>query len=525
MHTPNDEKRNEFDEHSEYSYNPVNDLPHGEPGYIEPMYTEPTYTAPVYNEQVYSEPTYAESEQSQPVYGEGSYYGQPHDTQSYYEPQEQIFNAYAPPQDASPEYSIFSRNGHIYESPKRQPNKARKKAVVGFLKAACLVIICALVSAAAAYTVMEFRYQRGDFVVNRQVILGSRRPDSELTAQVATLADDNMQAQDIYDMALTQVVGIKTRIPGMFSARESDSEPRSAPVSGSGFIISSDGYILTNYHVVEMAHQSNLPIIVVLENGSEYVARLVGFEATNDVALLKINATGLNPAILGDSDEIRVGERVYAVGNPLGDLAYTMTDGIVSALDRVVTVDRITINAFQFSAAVNRGNSGGPVYNQRGEVIGIVTAKVIRGNVEGIGFAIPINDALEIATALIEEGYISGRPLLGVTVATVNPIEAEHYGRVPGVAILSINPGSAAENAEIQVGDIIVSIGDESVTSIDSLRQTLRNFYAGDETEITVWREGETLVLTIIFDEDMYAGRPERPTPTPPLQETDDDTP
>jgi len=535
MQTPHDEKRDEFKDHTEYSHNSVNESPQSEPiyseptytepSYVEPVYSEPTYTEPSYVEPVYSEPTYTEPSHTEPAhsyppYSEYSYYEQPYGTPNYKEPQQQIRDAYAPPQDASPEYSIFSRNSQLYEVPVREK---KSKKVGTFFKVACLVLVCALMSAASAYLVMEFRFQRGDFTVNQQVVLGSRRYDNDLTAQVATLADDNMRAQDIYDMALTQVVGIKTQVPSLLpSFRDANSENRVAPISGSGFIISSDGYILTNYHVIEMAHQGNLPITVVLGDGSEYIARIVGFEATNDVALLKINASGLTPAMLGDSDEIRVGERVYAVGNPLGDLAYTMTDGIVSALDRVVTVDRITINAFQFSAAVNRGNSGGPIYNQRGEVIGIVTAKVIRGNVEGIGFAIPINDAVKIATALIEDGYISGRPLLGVSVVTVNPIEAEHYDRVPGVAILSVNSDSAADNAGIEVGDIIVSIGDESITSIDSLRQTLRDFYAGDTTEITVWREGETLVLTITFDEDFYAGRPDRPNPEPPPRDTND---
>ncbi|MCL2222630.1 MAG: trypsin-like peptidase domain-containing protein [Oscillospiraceae bacterium] len=515
MYTPNDEKRDELDNLSEYSHNPVSEPPPREPSHSEPVYSEPICTTePSHSEPIYTDPTH-----SHPMYSERSCYEQPYGVPSHQEPQKQILDAYAPPQDASSEYSIFSRNSQVYTAPKRE--KGSKK-VSAFLKVACLVLVCALMSAASAYLVMEFRFQRGDFIVNQQVVLGGVRPDNDLTAQVATLADENMRAQDIYDMALTQVVGIRTQIPSVLPFREADSENRVTPVSGSGFIISSDGYILTNYHVIEMAHRSNLPISVVLEDGSEYIARIVGFEATNDVALLKINATGLNPAILGDSDDIRVGERVYAVGNPLGDLAYTMTEGIISALDRVVTVDRITINAFQFSAAVNRGNSGGPIYNQRGEVIGIVTAKVIRGNVEGIGFAIPINDAVEIATALIEDGYISGRPLIGVTIVNVNPIEAEHYGRVPGVAILSVNSDSAADNAGLEVGDIIVSLGDESVTSVDSLRQTLRSHYAGDTTEITVWREGETLVLTITFDEDFYAGRPDRPNPEPLPQETDE---
>jgi len=554
MYTPNNDENHEnnenqrFEEHTESIYGQPNSAQasYDQPSYAEPAYTEPnhdqpnhvesTYTEPSYDqlsyvEPSYTEPTYAEPSHDQPICVEPSYvepsYSQPaysenqyYNAANYQEPQ--IQNAYVSPQGTSPQYSALYRNDNLYAVapqtkptlPPIPPQGNKSKAVSKFIKAACFVLICAVMSAASAYLVMEFRYQRGDFAANPQVVLGSTRPEGALTAQVAAVADENMLPQDIYDMALTQVVGIKTLAPNMFSFGDAESES-SAPVSGSGFIISSDGYILTNYHVIEMAHMRNLPISVVLEDGSEYPARIVGFEASNDVALLKIDAEGLNPAIIGNSDDIRVGERVYAVGNPLGDLAYTMTDGIVSALDREVTVENITIDAFQFSAAVNRGNSGGPIYNQRGEVIGIVTAKVIRGNVEGIGFAIPINDAIEIATALIEDGFLSGRPLLGVTVQTVDPFDVEHYDKVAGVVILSINPNSAAENATLEVGDIITAIGDEEIRSLDALRQVLREHHAGDTTEITVWREGEILDLTITFDEDLYAGRPDRPVVTP----------
>jgi len=282
-------------------------------------------------------------------------------------------------------------------------------------------------------------------------------------------------------------------------------------VSGSGFIISSDGYILTNYHVIETAHLSDIPLVVYLSDGTSYEATVIGYETSNDFAIIKIEATGLNPAVIGNSDNIRVGQKIYAVGNPFGDLVYSMTDGIISALDRIVTVDGKTISAFQFSAAVNSGNSGGPVYNTFGEVIGIVTAKVIRGSVEGIGFAIPINDAVEIAIELIEHGYISGRPLLGITVQTVSGAHADYFGWVVGVYVRTVNRDSAAETAGIKVGDILVSLADDTISSLDTLRVALRKHKAGDTVSVEVWRSGDILELTITFDEDPHAGRPQRP--------------
>jgi len=401
-----------------------------------------------------------------------------------------------------------SKNGDSVIS---KPQQKSLFNVNSILRAVCLVLICTLCSAAAAYIVMDFRFARGDFAVYNNVTLGGRpsmQQDDGYVAPLITNPDD-LSASDIYDIALTQVVGISTELPdsfGIFGVPGS-----MTPISGTGFIISNDGYILTNYHVVETAHSRNIPITIVLSDSTTYTATVVGFEAYSDVAVLKIDATGLNPVIFGNSDILRVGQTVYAVGNPFGDFVYTMTDGIVSALDRIVSVDGRTISAFQFSAAVNSGNSGGPVYNTAGEVIGIVTAKVIRGNVEGIGFAIPINDAVEIATGLIEHGYISGRPFLGVTVQNVSSAHAEYFNWVIGVYVRTVNRSSAAENAGIKVGDIIVAIGDEEVTSLETLRFALRRHRAGDTAQIKIWRNGDTLDLTITFDEDEYAGRPNRP--------------
>jgi serine protease Do len=351
-----------------------------------------------------------------------------------------------------------------------------------FLRAVCLVLACTIFSAAATYGVFEYRLTNGDFppIIN-QVVLGngneggdgdnapqqdaatpSPAPPSDgqqggVSAPIYT-PSNRMSGEDIYEIACQQVVGIRTLSssdPGGFFGGGAVTTS-----SGSGFIISSSGYILTNYHVIEDAYRSSLPLKVSLHDETEFDAKVIGFEASNDIAVIKIEATGLNAVAFADSDKIRVGQEVYAVGNPLGELPYTMTDGIVSALNRIVTVDNKVINTFQLTAAVNSGNSGGPVYNTNGEVIGVVSAKIMGGSVEGIGFAIPINDAESIAVELIEHGYLTGRPLIGITVQTVTSGHAEYYGWVEGVYIKTVSFGSAADKAGLRVGDIITKLGD-----------------------------------------------------------------
>jgi serine protease Do len=320
----------------------------------------------------------------------------------------------------------------------------------------------------------------------------------------------NMSAEDIYEMACSQVVGIRTEMTGTGTGGFFGAQQGSTVVSGSGFIISSDGYILTNYHVVETAYLRDLPLVVSLHDGTEFDASVIGYEASNDVALLKIEASELSAAVIANSDSIRVGQPVYAVGNPFGDLVYTMTEGIVSALDRIVTVEQKSIDAFQFSAAVNSGNSGGPVYDTNGEVIGIVSAKIMGEYVEGIGFAIPINDAIDIAAELIEHGYITGRPLIGITVSSVNAAQADYFDMVVGAYVLTVTTGSAAEKAGVRKGDIITALGDAQLDSKESLIFALRKYKAGDTATLTIWRNDEEIKMTVTFDENLVAGQPQR---------------
>ena len=314
------------------------------------------------------------------------------------------------------------------------------------------------------------------------------------------LFSDVVSPADIYEMATKQVVGIRTEITmtnffGMTS---------SGAVSGSGFIISDDGYILTNYHVVEEADKGKLDVQVMTYDGTAYNATIVGTEASNDVAVLKIDAEGLSAARFGNSDVIRVGDTVYAVGNPLGELEFSMSTGHVSAKDRVITTqENESINMFQIDAAVNEGNSGGPVYDAGGSVIGIVTAKYSDTGVEGIGFAIPINDVKSIADDLINKGYVTGKAFMGVSVETrYNAMYSQYYGMPLGAYFAEVTSGSAAETAGLQKGDIITAIGEYAVEDYSDLKTALRHFSAFDTTELTVYRAGEELHLSIIFDEE-----------------------
>jgi len=318
------------------------------------------------------------------------------------------------------------------------------------------------------------------------------------------LSGSEMSASDIYyDLALEQVVGVKTEITytNVFGYTSKGA------VSGSGFIISEDGYILTNHHVIEDAVTGGYDVQVLMQDGTSYIASVIGYESDNDVAVLKIDAGGLNAAVIGNSDEMQVGEKVYAVGNPLGELEYTMTDGIVSAKDREIssqdakTGQTKTINMFQISAAINSGNSGGPVYNARGEVIGISTAKYSDTGVEGLGFAIPINDAVRIAKDLISDGFVRGKAYMGIEVGTVTAAAAQYYGLVQGAIVGSVEEDSCAAAAGLKESDIIVAIDGKEITTGNELISAKKNYRAGDSAVLKVYRESKYIELTIVFDE------------------------
>ncbi len=300
-----------------------------------------------------------------------------------------------------------------------------------------------------------------------------------------------MAGEDIYEMACDQVVGVA--ISGGTASR----------AAGAGIVLSEDGYIITNYHVIETGYERGLPILVVTHDGSEYTALVTGTEEESDLAVLKVEAPGLSAAVLADSDDIAVGERVYAVGNPLGDLPYTMTRGVISALDRrIATEENVTANMFQFDAAVNRGNSGGPVYNVYGQVVGVATAKYEAGGVEGLSFAIPMSDACFIANELITKGYVSGKAYLGLRLdPSFTPAVARYYRLTPGAYVRAVEADSAAQAAGLRSGDIITAVDGSAVADADALIAAVRGYKAGDAARLTVFRGGEYLDVSVTFGE------------------------
>ena len=269
--------------------------------------------------------------------------------------------------------------------------------------------------------------------------------------------------------------------------------------AGSGVIISEDGYIVTNNHVIEDARS----ILVALHDGTTYEAQLVASDSKMDIGIIKIEASGLTPAILGDSDSLSVGEPVVAVGNPLGQLGGTVTNGIVSALDREIILNNEHRNLLQTNAAINPGNSGGGLFNADGELIGIVVAKSSGEDVEGLGFAIPINDAKPIIEDLIAQGYVGGRVSLGITALDLTtPQLAAQYGfKTPGVYVHSVIENSSAANGGLQPGDCFVSIDDTAIEAISDITSILNESSVGDQLMITVKRDGKIVELTLTLQE------------------------
>lgn len=387
--------------------------------------------------------------------------------------------------DEIPQYYVPSE-----KKPKEKKAEARNGRI---LKLICVCLVCALVGGLV-----------GGFV--SWSALKSRLPsassDKPIVPSVETknVSNETATANDIYSVGCRQTVGISLEI----TSSNIFGQTSSSAVAGTGFIITSDGYIMTNYHVIEPAYENNYKITVLFKDGTSYEASIAGFEEDGDIAVLKIDANDLSPVTVGNSDNIAVGDSVFAIGHPLGELDFSMTSGRVSALDRSITADRNSapINMFQFDAAINSGNSGGPVFNESGEVIGIATAKVGSSGVEGLGFAIPINDAADIANELITKGYVSGKAYLGVDIDTrYTSVYAQYYNLPEGAYVYNVESGSCAEKCGLAAGDIITQLGDNSIGSYSDLNAAIKQFKSGESVEIVVYRANEYVTLTVTFDE------------------------
>lgn len=322
-----------------------------------------------------------------------------------------------------------------------------------------------------------------------------KRPSSVInTASIDT--SKQMTAAEVYAENVNSTVGITTQVTTNFWGYTTQSA-----ASGSGFIYSADGYIITNYHVIESASS----IKVTLYDGKSYDAQLVGYDESNDVAVLKIDAKDLTPVTIGDSDNLNVGDSVIAIGNPLGELTFSLTSGAVSALDREVTMsNNVTMELIQTDCAINSGNSGGALFNLYGEVIGITNAKYSGSSgsgasIDNIGFAIPINSVRSIVDSIIEKGYVA-KPYIGVMVSDVSD-EAISYGTPAGAAVVSVTEGGPAEKAGLQANDIITAVDGKEISGKSDLSSIIADCAAGDKLTLSVYRQGQTLTVTVTVGE------------------------
>ena len=329
-------------------------------------------------------------------------------------------------------------------------------------------------------------------------VLKGERPSTVI--DVATIdTSKQMSPSEVYAQNVASTVGITTSVTTNYFGFTTTSA-----AAGSGFVLSDDGYILTNYHVVE----DSTSIKVRMYDGSSYDAQLIGYDESNDIAVLKVDAENLSPVVLGDSGNLNVGDNVLAIGNPLGELTFSLTAGVVSALDREVTLSgNVTMELIQTDCAINSGNSGGALFNLYGEVIGITNAKYSSSgsgaSIDNIGFAIPINSVMNIVESIIEKGYIA-KPYIGVSVTSVSS-ETQSYGLPKGAAVKAISEDSPAEKAGLQINDIITEANGTTIESSDDLVRLVGDLYNGAELKLTVYRQGETVEITVIVGEKIQS--------------------
>lgn len=371
--------------------------------------------------------------------------------------------------------------------------KPVKKNRLG-LKITALALVCALLGGAAGGgAVWAMSQGKG----NESEINVSSRP----ATQVALRSVDGKTAMsdaEVYAANVNSVVSIRTSATAGYNFF---GQPVQSASAGSGFVLSKDGYILTNYHVVKGAET----VTVTLYNGDEFSAQYIGGEEDYDIAVIKVEAQDLQPVTLGDSATLNVGDHVLAIGNPLGELTFSMSGGMVSCVDRAINVDGTPFNMIQTDTSINPGNSGGPLFNQYGEVVGIVSAKYSQSSngttVEGLGFAIPMNDVFSMVKDIMANGYVSNRAYLGITPQTMteNWAAQYHYDVDAGVFITYVEPDSAADKAGLKMGDVITKVDDTDIKSVEDLNLAKKKYSAGDAATLEIYRPDGTVTVEITW--------------------------
>ena len=467
--------------------------------HFDPMAGEPEpEQTPVDFEQPEAEEVSFGTEPADPVFGE-VFTDSPSD--AWVEPEAAVEPEPAPAYDPEPVFErAYKPQPEAYTVPKKRKKAGAGRRILAAVLTTALVIGSCAVTANIVNSRWEDRMEQMDSQLAslQEQLTELEKSQNGVSISGSPLASaEGLSPSQVYAMNVNSVVAISNQSTTNIFGQVSETA-----ASGTGFIISQDGYILSNYHVVEGAKR----LTVMTYMGNEYEARLMGYDELNDVAVLKVEATGLDPVTIGSSDDLIVGDQVVAIGNPLGELTSSLTVGYISAKDRTINTDGSLINMMQTDAAINPGNSGGPRFNMKGEVIGITTAKYSGStgsgaSIEGIGFAIPIADAMGMTQDLIDHGYLRNQAYLGGTVRDLTSDIASVYSLPMGSYVDSVTEGSCAEKAGILPKDIIISVGDYTVEGNSTLQSALRKFKAGDTTTITVYRAGATVELTITFDE------------------------
>ena len=389
--------------------------------------------------------------------------------------------------DNGPSMNGEDPDHHNKNKRSRKPMSPKQK---GAIKIVALCLVCALLGGLA-----QPIYSSLSGGNETTIYTGDRTPTQVDTASVDTSKE--LTTAEIYAKYVNSCVGITVDIvsTNIFG------QTVTGAAAGSGFVITEDGYILTNYHVIDGANS----IKVTFDNGKEYTATYVGGEEKNDIAVIKVDATGLTPVVIGKSSDMLVGEQVTTIGNPLGELTFSMSQGIVSCCDRAINVDGTPFNMIQVDASINPGNSGGPLMNLYGEVVGIVSAKYSSYSdttVERLGFAIPIGDVQAIITDIMENGQITNKPSFGITAGTMTQQMAAQYqiDQTSGAFVYSVNKGGAGEKAGLKMGDVITKVDSTDITSMEDLTAAKKGHKAGDTVTVTYYRNGQTQTTELTFD-------------------------
>ena len=387
---------------------------------------------------------------------------------------------------------------------KKKKNSIWKKSGV---KVTALLLACALVGGGAGFGGAALARSVG--VGGGTAIHQSDRTVQEVTVKKVT-GQTLMTPAEVYASTVGSVVSINCSAvsTNIFGQRVESAS------SGSGFVITQDGYIVTNHHVVASASS----VKVTMYDGKEYSAAVVGSDSDYDVAVLKVETTGLQPVTLGNSADVNVGDTVLAIGNPLGELTFSMSQGIVSCCDRAINVSGTPFNMIQVDASINPGNSGGPLMNLYGEVVGIVSAKYSSYSntaVEGLGFAIPIGDVRAVITDIMENGQITSKPSMGITAGTMTRQMAAQYqiDKDNGVFVYSVDKGGAGEKAGLRMGDVITKVDSMEITSMEDLTAAKKGHRAGDTVTVIYYRDGQNYSTELTFDAKTESTQQEQQTP------------